>query len=787
MIPEGDTPARIVRIDRTEFRLIRLPLVHFFETSFGRIGSRAFTLVRVEDGGTVGHGGRVASSVGDDNHRPMNRRTHRKRVYAGWWGAMLAAAVAGGCATVPEPVAPVVTRAQKMGWILRLEDQRLLRDPVPPPAVEPVSIRRGQAVPPPAILPDLVALLDDADARIRRRAMLAVGRVGSPDGVLPLMAKVADPEPQVREMAAFSLGLLGDRRAIEPLVALLQDVSPLVQGRAADALGRIGDATTADAIGRLVASHVDAAAAVSPDALDFPMEPEIEAFRLGVYALGRLKAYDALASAVLDGQGRPRVGWWPVAYALQQTEDVRSGPALFAFLEGNGRYAASFAARGLGAVKVDGAVDALLRRLEAMRADPILAVSLVRALAQIGDPRAGDPLLAIVRDVRTVDTLRLEAVTALGTLRHGPALDVFLDMVGARWSTMRAAALRAIARIDPTTLVTVLSGLDPDPEWSVRAAVASALALAPPEVAKARLSELAGDPDQRVVPAVLTALRELNPADLTDTLVAHLAKPDVVVRMTAARHLGELHPPQALPALLEAWRVAGGDSSYVARGAILTALAQYRVPEAIEVVRGALSDREWAIRVRAAALLDELEAGTAHAAGIAPVPSPRMAGRYDEAELIDPQVSPHVFIDTTKGTIQIELAVLDAPLTSATFMELARSGFYNGLQVHRVVPNFVVQYGDPRGDSEGGPGYAIRDELSPLPYLRGTVGMALDWRDTGGSQFFITLSPQPQLDGRYPVFGRVIAGIEVVDRLQQWDVVERVRVWDGVQMTGGTQ
>ena len=99
-------------------------------------------------------------------------------------------------------------------------------------------------------------------------------------------------------------------------------------------------------------------------------------------------------------------------------------------------------------------------------------------------------------------------------------------------------------------------------------------------------------------------------------------------------------------------------------------------------------------------------------------------------------------------------------------------------------PNFVIQDGDPRGDGEGGPGYTIRDELNQRPYLRGTVGMALDWEDTGGSQFFITHSPQPHLDARYTVFGRVVAGMDVVDRVQQWDQIRTVRVWDGVAWIG---
>ena len=123
-----------------------------------------------------------------------------------------------------------------------------------------------------------------------------------------------------------------------------------------------------------------------------------------------------------------------------------------------------------------------------------------------------------------------------------------------------------------------------------------------------------------------------------------------------------------------------------------------------------------------------------------------------------------------------------APLTVENFVQLARSGFFNGLTVHRVVPDFVVQTGDPRSDGEGGPGYTIRDELNERPFLRGTVGMALSWRDTGGSQFFITHSPQPHLDARYTVFGQVVNGMDVVDRIQQGDTITRVRVWDGTTM-----
>jgi cyclophilin family peptidyl-prolyl cis-trans isomerase len=146
-----------------------------------------------------------------------------------------------------------------------------------------------------------------------------------------------------------------------------------------------------------------------------------------------------------------------------------------------------------------------------------------------------------------------------------------------------------------------------------------------------------------------------------------------------------------------------------------------------------------------------------------------------------PPYSPRAYIETSRGTIEIELAVLDAPATVASFIDLARRGFFNGVPIHRVVADFVVQDGDPRGDGEGGPGYTLRDEINQRPYLRGTVGMALDWADTGGSQFFITHSPQPHLDARYTVFGGVVNGMEVVDRIQPRDAIASIRIWDGVK------
>jgi cyclophilin family peptidyl-prolyl cis-trans isomerase len=146
------------------------------------------------------------------------------------------------------------------------------------------------------------------------------------------------------------------------------------------------------------------------------------------------------------------------------------------------------------------------------------------------------------------------------------------------------------------------------------------------------------------------------------------------------------------------------------------------------------------------------------------------------APVLAGEAPPRVVIGTGHGDIVLELASGDAPLTVHNFVTLIERGYYNGARWHRVVPNFVIQDGDPRGDGSGGPGYAIRDEINPMRYERGTLGMALSGPDTGGSQYFITHSPQPHLDGGYTVFGRVAAGMEVVDRVVQDDPLTAIRV-----------
>ncbi|HET7696522.1 MAG TPA: HEAT repeat domain-containing protein [Vicinamibacterales bacterium] len=706
--------------------------------------------------------------------------------YRAW--AVCVSLAASACATAPPkpPAAPSITAEQKMSWMLRLEDQRILRAPAPPPPPPVVTPppRRSRNAPPPvaAPLPDLATLVADTDPRIRRRAALAVGRVGLPEGGALLQPLLKDTDPDVRQMAAFALGLLADKSAIPALTAALQDPEPRVRGRAAEALGLIGDTGSAAAVGDMVSAYVKAGAiaALSPDDERWPVTPEADAVRLGLFALVRQKAFEPLTAAIVDGSGRVS-GWWPVAYALQRIGDPRAVPALKQLIATPGRYTRAFAARGLGAYRDVSSVPALRAMIDEARGDVGVTVSAVRALAQIGAPDGAQAILALLSAERVDPNLRLEAVAALGTLKSADALPYILDLVTDDWPTLRAAAIRAAAAIDPEGLPTLLSGMEPDPHWIVRAAIADVLGSLPGELAILRLRPMLEDQDKRVVAPVIDSLVRVKAPGLDAVLMTHLKNPDPGVRSAAARAIGRLRPAGGAAALRDAYRASQDPALSDARLAALEALVRYGAGEALETVKSALADSDWALRLRAAALLRELDPSAETAQAIRPVPGSPIV-RYDAPELLSPAVSPHAFIETAKGTIEIELAVLDAPQTVQNFIALARRNYFNGLQVHRVVPHFVVQDGDPRGDGSGGPGYSIRDELNDRPFIRGTIGMALSGPDTGGSQYFIAHAPSPHLDAKYTVFGHVVNGLDVVDRIQQLDVIERVRIWDGKEL-----
>ena len=690
-----------------------------------------------------------------------------------WILFALAALPACASAPVPAPVtvAPppiVLSLDRRVGTILRLEDQRWLDDGA------------GSS---------LLTLISDTDPRVRRRAAMAVGRVGMAAGIPALVGALGDTDKDVRASAAFALGLSHAASATDALIAALGDADLAVRAHAIDALALIGEppagpsashavTSAGTAIGTLAAGCRGQIAALAPDDERWPMADDIEVCRAAVLALARLRQFDALATVVLDASGQPVSSWWPVAVALQRVGDTRAAAPLKLLLNVDGVNTPVAALRGLGTYKDTGGITAARAIVQRRSADVRLRVAAVRLLAALKDAESIPVLQRVLDDQATPPNLSLETVVALGDIGDAKAFDILADLFSHKWAPLRAAALAAAAKVDADAFLLVVSGLSVDKDWSVRAALAGVLARMEPDRVRAAVLELAAETDARVQAPALEALAKVGAPDVDARLLAALDTPDFVVRGTAARLVGERRMAGAAERIAAAYTRGVSDVNPSARAAAIDALAKLGSEAASSTLHAALADGDWSIRVRAAALLHGLGEKTAEPKRPAPLRYP--ADYYESPALLRPPYSPHAFIETKYGTIEIELNVVDAPLAVQSFVTLARKGYFNGMRIHRVVPGFVVQSGDDRGDGEGGPGYTLRDELSAISYRRGTVGMALDGADSGGSQFFITLAPAPHLDGKYAVFGDVVRGIEIVDLLTQWDVIDRIRVWDGV-------
>ena len=662
-----------------------------------------------------------------------------------------------GLALLAAPAQPPVTRGQKLARIEALEDQRWL----------------GGA--------ELERLLRDADRGVRRRAALAAGRVGQAAIVPALVEALADPEPEVRQMSAFALGLIGDAGGVDRLVAALKDPDASVRVRSAEALGRCLDPRSGPALAAFVLEHLPPGAGQLTVRGDDPgsvNDPWIE-LRTGLLALARLKDVPA-AEGVLLLSGRPRFDWWAATWTAMRLESPALRPVLIAAAASNDALSRGFAARGLGALKDPAALDVLVGLVRDK--DATVVIHALRALAVLGDARGVAATTAALGSNDPV--IQVEALLTLAALPPDRALrGKLLPLLASRDPSLRAAAIRALGHADHEALALALSGMDPDPMWSVRAALATTLGESGDELGVGLLFGMLKDEDARVLPAVLEALRKARGNDALPTLKASLGHPDFAVRAAAAENLVELKATGLSEALGAAYRTSLADPELPARLALVPALALQKDDTARGVLRAmAATDPMRVVRERASQALKALGEP-------APDPGPQAVERpwLDYREAVAPYepipgaplFTPRALVRTPAGTIEIHLNIVEAPLAVRSFVDLARRGFYDGLSFHRVVPGFVVQGGCPRGDGNGGPGYTLRCEIGERPYGRGVVGMALDGKDTGGSQFFITLLPAPHLDGAFSVIGWVANGMDVVDRLRPGDLIERIEIWDG--------
>jgi cyclophilin family peptidyl-prolyl cis-trans isomerase/HEAT repeat protein len=475
------------------------------------------------------------------------------------------------------------------------------------------------------------------------------------------------------------------------------------------------------------------------------------------------------------------------------------------------------AARALGVAEDGPAFEPLLARSNG-DADERVRISAIRALSFLKDARAALPLIdratKLFQSYRTAKTSAptaepsetnelLEIATALGRLLantgNAQAISFLREFREAEALTAPEIEV-AFARISPALYLRE-KPFDKLSEPNTRAMIqkdwriASSLAQGLGEI-NGMNGETAGSgiisnqADSQIVlkallddasvpalalPDVLRAFTTIKSSETGEALRKQLSARDVIVRATAAELLGGLAPGEAnTRALAAALPVAMRDELNDAALAILEALGKQKSPAAAEALKTALDSPDHLLRRRAVALLEANGAGDFQSR-IGIVSTRNTLADYQRAlARMDKQV--RAIVATDKGAFTIELLAEDAPLNVDNFVQLARRNFFNGMTFHRVVPNFVIQGGDPRGDGNGGPGYQIRCEINEVPYERGAVGMALSGKDTGGSQWFVTHSPQPHLDGGYTVFGRVLAGMNVVDQIARGDHIRSISI-----------
>ncbi len=661
---------------------------------------------------------------------------------------------------------------------------------------------------------DLRDLFRARNANVRSRAALAAGRIGNEAAVPDLVQLLQhDDEAFVRAMAAFALGEIESPLGADALLASLKDSrEPLLRARAVEALGKIAAALPKEQEAR----SKELGAAIL-ETLNFEARrrsaPDDLTILLGITAVLRAKSANAgplLAEFLTYGDPRIRAD---AANALARLK-LKDGNEVLRKLLVNDPdpIVRANAARVLGATDDNVSFDQLLDR-SINDKDSRVRVSSIRALTTLKDMRAADPLTKRGTVLTASDPFKrgsdagevLEIANALGRILQGSqnkaALE-WLHRARQRFGSTAPDVEIALVRISPNKYVEELGEGETGRKnvqttvlvnWRAASSLAQGLgeiaALAkttklptkrPEDLLRAMLdyrnsgltiNTLVAVHSEYAVPDMLNAYAAFKTDDLSEILRKHLKEIDAIIRATAAELLGELPPDETnTRALIDALPVALADRVFNdAALSILDALAKQKTAKANEVIKTALDSSDHLIRRRGVALLKANGAGD-FSSRIGTVKTNNTTADYERAiARIGKQL--RAVVNTSKGSFTIEFLPDDAPLTVDNFVQLAKRGYFDRFTFHRVVPNFVIQDGDPRGDGNGGPGYQIRCEINEAPYSRGAVGMALSGKDTGGSQWFVTHSPQPHLDGGYTVFGNVISGMEVVDNVARGDVI----------------
>jgi cyclophilin family peptidyl-prolyl cis-trans isomerase/HEAT repeat protein len=664
---------------------------------------------------------------------------------------------------------------------------------------------------------DLMQLLANQSPVVRKRAALAAGRIGDEGAVRSLTYVLErDTDTSVRAMAAFALGEIEAESGANPLITVLKNTNAPVEirARAIEALGKI-----AAALPREQEARQRELGSAILDALKYELIrpvrglPDTSVSLLGLTAALRSRPPDAgptIAKFLDNPNSRVRADAANALARLRLKDGLEQLRKLASNIDPIVR---ANALRVLGIAEDKPSYETLLAHAVDDR-DSRVRVNAIRALAALKDPRAAGPLLKRGQSISQLNEV-LEIATTLGRLlaqKDDQAAVAWLRKLNESLNHTAPEVDLAFVRIAPATYLADFGSGDQARRkvqetillnWRAAAGIANGLGeIAALPASVTNKSQLAATAEnllramldyrnsglnintlvavhsEYAIPDVLRALAAFKPQDLASVARAQFNESDVIIRSTAADLLGDLPlSDENTRALVAAWPQAANDTLNDAALSILDALGKQKSAAANVQIKEALKSGDALVRRRAVTILKTNGAGD-FSSQIGTVHTRNTVADYTRA-LARIGKNVRAVVTTSKGSFTIELLPEAAPLTVDNFVQLAQRDYFRNVTIHRVVPNFVIQDGDPRGDGNGGPGYTIRCEINEVPYDRAAVGMALSGKDTGGSQWFVTHSPQPHLDGGYTVFGRVVAGMDVVDKIVRGDVIQSVVIRQG--------
>lgn len=603
------------------------------------------------------------------------------------------------------------------------------------------------------------------DAVVRARAALAAGRIGN-KAIIPALAQLAtDTDAEVRRTTAFALGQIRAREGIEIARVLIKDSDLEARRLAVEALGRIGAMET------------------TADVLPFLEDPSVVLREQAALALALIKD-KATVDALTVKAGTEDPAQWSYMYALYRLADERSVPVLHQVLA----HPAASPSTGdpsslLFALK---ALWTMKKPLTAEECDKLLQHADQRVQQNALDVMAASGDSAACRAIRNqIEKLPVasqwKALDAMGALKCATVAEK-MKYLSRPDPELRADALKLIGEKEIETYLPVFDRSSHDESWVVRAQAAQSVAALSKDSALPILKRLMKDPDSSVRLAAVESLGAFLPSS-EDLLLPMLQSGDFAERSLVADALGKTKNRKYLPMLLKMY---GAFPDPDTRTSIMDVLPDFGDSSCLKILEPALNDPRTIMRKHAVDAMKKLAGGSAYVLNGKVVDlndflslDGKVTAAVQQGYASDfgsPVAEREAVIHLEKGPVTIRLLGGDAPVHVRNFVELASKGFYNGLRIHRVVPNFVIQGGDPRGDGWGGGDRLVPDQFNRRPYVRGTIGMPTSGKDSGGTQFFITMSRQPHLDGNYTIFGEVISGMENVDKTELGDRILSVEV-----------